>query len=384
MGFSTDAIHAGQHPDPSTGAIITPIYQTSTYVQESIGVHQGYEYARGDNPTRKAWEGNVAALEGAKHGIAFSSGMAAIDAVVCTLSAGDHFLMTADVYGGTYRLFKRIRERHGLSFDRVRTSDLEAVKAAIRPNTKLLFVETPTNPNLDVSDLSALAKLTHEHGMIMVVDNTFMTPYNQRPLEYGADAVVHSATKYLNGHSDMVGGIVLTSNEDFAEKVRFIQFAAGAIPGPMDCWLGLRGTKTLAVRMQRHEENARQIAEKLDAHPSILRTIYPGLSSHPQHDLAARQQNGFGAIITFDLGSREAARILLESLRIFALAESLGGVESLVSQPAEMTHASISEEDRQALGITPGLVRISVGIEDVEDLWADLEQALAKMPATVG
>ena len=384
MGFSTDAIHAGQHPDPSTGAIITPIYQTSTYVQESIGVHQGYEYARGDNPTRKAWEGNVAALEKANHGIAFSSGMAAIDAIVCTLSAGDHFLMTADVYGGTHRLFKRIRERHGLSFDRVRTSDLEAVKAAIKPNTKMLFVETPTNPNLDVSDLTALAKLAHANGMIMVVDNTFMTPYNQRPLEHGVDAVVHSATKYLNGHSDMVGGIVLTSNEDFAEKVRFIQFAAGAIPGPMDCWLGLRGTKTLAVRMQRHEENARQIAEKLEAHPSILRTVYPGLKSHPQHELASRQQKGYGAIITFDLGSREAARILLESLRIFALAESLGGVESLVSQPAEMTHASISEEDRQALGITPGLVRISVGIEDVEDLWADLEQALAKMPATVG
>jgi cystathionine beta-lyase/cystathionine gamma-synthase len=383
MGFSTDAIHAGQRPDPTTGAVITPIYQTSTYVQESIGVHKGYEYARGDNPTREAWEANVATLEKAKHGIAFGSGMAAIDAVVCTLDAGDHFLMTSDVYGGTFRLFRRVRERHGLKFDRVRTADLEAVRSAIRPETKMLFVETPTNPNLEISDLAALATLCRERGLRLVVDNTFMTPFFQRPLELGAHAVVHSATKYLNGHSDMVGGIVLTSDEEFAEQVRFLQFAAGAIPGPLDCWLGLRGTKTLAVRMERHEANAKVIAERLAAHPAVKRTVYPGLPSHPQHELAKRQQSGFGGIITFETGSREAARILLEGLRIFALAESLGGVESLVSQPAEMTHASVPEEDRRKLGITPGLVRISVGIEDLEDLWADLEQALAKVPAAV-
>jgi cystathionine beta-lyase/cystathionine gamma-synthase len=381
MGFSTDAIHAGQRPDPTTGAIITPIYQTSTYVQESIAVHKGYEYARGDNPTREAWEANVAALERAEHGIAFASGMAAIDGVISSLDAGDHFLLTSDVYGGTHRLFARVRTRHGISFSRVRTADLDAVRAAIRPETRMLFVETPTNPNLEVSDLAGLAEICREKKLVLVVDNTFMTPYFQRPLELGADIVVHSATKYLNGHSDMVGGIVLTSNAELAERIRFLQFAAGAVPGPFDCWLGLRGTKTLAVRMQRHEENARALAEKLAEHPAVGRLVYPGLPSHPQHELAKRQQHGFGGIVTFDLGSREAARVTLESLRIFALAESLGGVESLVSQPAEMTHASLPEEQRQELGITPGLVRISVGIEDVDDLWADLEQALARIPA---
>ncbi|MCA9751803.1 MAG: aminotransferase class I/II-fold pyridoxal phosphate-dependent enzyme, partial [Gemmatimonadetes bacterium] len=289
MGFSTDAIHAGQRPDPTTGAIITPIYQTSTYVQQSIGVHQGYEYARGDNPTREAWEANVATLEGAKHGIAFGSGMAAIDAVVCTLSAGDHFVMTNDVYGGTFRLFRRIRERHGLTFDRVKTSDLAAVRAALRPETKMLFVETPTNPNLEISDLRELSAICRERGVVLAVDNTFMTPFFQRPISLGADLVVHSATKYLNGHSDMVGGIVLTSNDELAERVRFLQFAAGAIPGPFDCWLGLRGTKTLAVRMERHEQNAKVIAQKLDAHPATRRVVYPGLPSHPQHELAKRQ-----------------------------------------------------------------------------------------------
>ena len=379
MGFSTDAIHAGQRPDPSTGAIITPIYQTSTYVQESIAKHQGYEYARGDNPTREACEANVAALEGAKHGIAFGSGMAAIDAVVCILDAGDHFLMTNNVYGGTFRLFSRIRSRHGLEFDAVRTSDLDEVRRAIRPNTKMIFVETPTNPILELTDLAAIAELCRERGLILVVDNTFMTPYFQRPLELGAHVVLHSATKYLNGHSDMVGGIVVTSDDDLHERIRFMQFAAGAIPGPFDAWLILRGTKTLAVRMDRHESNARALAGHLDGHAAVERLLYPGLPSHPQHELACRQMSGFGGMITFDLGSREAARVVLEAVKIFALAESLGGVESLISVPAEMTHASIPAEDREKLGITPGLTRISVGIEDVEDLRDDLDQAFAKL-----
>jgi cystathionine beta-lyase/cystathionine gamma-synthase len=379
MGFSTDAIHAGQRPDPTTGAIMTPIYQTSTYVQESIGVHQGYEYARGDNPTREAYEANVATLEGAKHGIAFGSGLAAIDAVVCTLDAGDHFLMTDNVYGGTFRLFSRIRSRHGLEFDPVKTSDLGAVRAAIRTNTKMLYIETPTNPGLELTDIAEAAALCRERGLILVVDNTFMTPYFQRPLELGADVVLHSATKYLNGHSDMVGGIVATSNDDLHERIRFLQFAAGAIPGPFDCWLVLRGTKTLAVRMDRHQHNAMILAERLEGHPAARKVVYPGLPSHPQHELAKHQMSGFGGMITFDLGSREAARVVLESVRIFALAESLGGVESLISVPAEMTHASIPPENREKLGITPGLTRISVGIEDVEDLWEDLERAFAKL-----
>ncbi len=379
MGFSTDAIHAGQRPDPSTGAIITPIYQTSTYVQESIAKHQGYEYARGDNPTREACEANVATLEGAKYGIAFGSGMAAIDAVVCILDAGDHFLMTNNVYGGTFRLFSRIRSRHGLEFDAVRTSDLDEVRRAIRPNTKMIFVETPTNPILELTDLAAIAELCRERGLILVVDNTFMTPYFQRPLELGAHVVLHSATKYLNGHSDMVGGIVVTSDDDLHERIRFMQFAAGAIPGPFDAWLILRGTKTLAVRMDRHESNARALAGHLDGHAAVERLLYPGLPSHPQHELACRQMSGFGGMITFDLGSREAARVVLEAVKIFALAESLGGVESLISVPAEMTHASIPAEDREKLGNPPGLTRISVGIDDVEDLRDDLDQAFAKL-----
>ena len=383
MRFSTDAVHAGQRPDPSTGAIMTPIYQTSTYVQQGVGVHHGFEYARGDNPTRQAWEANIAALEGGRHAYAFGSGMAAIDAVFSLLSAGDHLLMTADVYGGSYRLLARVRSRHGLSFDRVPTHDLAAVKAAIRPNTRMLFVETPTNPNLLITDLAAAAAQCRERNILLVVDNTFMTPYFQRPLALGADIVVHSATKFLNGHSDMVGGIAITSDAGLAERLQFIQFAVGAIPGPFDCWLALRGTKTLAVRMERHEKNARALAAKIAVHPAIRRTSYPGLPDHPQHELAKRQMSGFGGIITFDVGSREAAHVLLESVRVFSLAESLGGVESLISVPAEMTHASVPAEDRARLGITPGLVRISVGIEDALDLWADLEQALAKVPATV-
>lgn len=383
MGFSTDAVHAGQRPDPSTGAIMAPIYQTSTYVQQGVGVHQGYEYARGDNPTRQAYEANVATLEGGKRAYAFGSGMAAIDAAFALLNAGDHVLMTADVYGGTYRLLARVRSRHGLSFDRVATHDLDAVRAGIRPNTRMIFVETPTNPNLLITDLKAVSAICRERDILLVVDNTFMTPFFQRPLALGAHIVVHSATKFLNGHSDMVGGIAITSDDELAERLAFIQFAVGAIPGPFDCWLALRGTKTLAVRMERHDKNARVLATRIASHPAIRRTSYPGLPSHPQHELAKRQMSGFGGIVTFDVGSREAAHVLLESVRIFSLAESLGGVESLISVPAEMTHASVPAEDRARLGITPGLVRISVGIEDVEDLWADLEQALAKVPATV-
>jgi cystathionine beta-lyase/cystathionine gamma-synthase len=383
MGFSTDAIHGGQEPDPTTGAIIPPIYQTSTYVQQSIAVHKGYEYARGDNPTREAYERCVAILERGPQAIAFASGMAAIDAIVSLLDAGDHFVMTANVYGGTVRLMQRIRTRHGISFDRVSTSDLNAVRAAIKPNTKMIFVETPTNPILEITDLAAIAALCRERGLLLAVDNTFMSPFFQRPLELGADLVVHSATKYLNGHSDLVGGIVVAKTEALAERVRFLQFAAGAIPGPLDCWLVLRGLKTLAVRMERHDHNARILAQRLHDHSGVPRTIYPGLPSHPQHDLARRQMSGFGGMITFELGSREAARVVLESVKIFALAESLGGVESLISVPAEMTHASISEDDRRRVGITPGMVRISVGIEDVEDLWVDLETALSRIPAAV-
>jgi cystathionine beta-lyase/cystathionine gamma-synthase len=383
MGFSTDAIHAGQEPEETTGAIIPPIFQTSTYVQQSIAVHKGYEYARGDNPTRQAYERNVAVLEGGRHGLAFASGMAAIDAVVSLLDAGDHFLMTNRVYGGTFRLFARVRARHGLRFDRVDTADLAAVRAAIRPETKMLFVETPTNPTLEITDLAGAAALCRERGMLLVVDNTFMTPYFQRPLALGADIVVHSATKFLNGHSDVISGIVVTSDDGLADRLRFIQKSVGAVPGPLDCWLVLRGIKTLAVRMDRHERNARAIAEKLAVHPAIRAISYPGLRSHPHHDRAKRQMTGFGSVISFDLGSREAARVLLESVRIFSLAESLGGVESLISQPAEMTHASVPVEDHEALGIRPGLVRISVGIEDLEDLWADLETSLSRLSAAV-
>ena len=383
MGFSTDAIHAGQEPEETTGAIIPPVFMTSTFVQDSIAVHKGYEYARGENPTREAYEKNVAALEGGVHGLAFASGIAAIDAIVSLLDAGDHFLMTDRVYGGTFRLFAKVRTRHGIAFERVNTSDLDEVRAAVQPNTKMLFVETPTNPTLEVTDLEAASALCRERGMILVVDNTFMTPYFQRPLSLGADIVVHSATKYLNGHSDVISGIAVTSSDDLEDRLRFIQKSAGAIPGPLDCWLVLRGIKTLAVRMQRHEENARAIAEKLEHHPAIKRLLYPGLASHPHHELAKRQMTGFGSVISFDLGSREAARIVLESVKIFALAESLGGVESLISQPAEMTHASVPSEDHEELGIKPGLVRVSVGIEDLEDLWADLENALAQIPAAV-
>jgi len=383
MGFSTDAIHAGQTPDPTTGAIMPPIYQTSTYVQDGLGRHKGYEYARTQNPTRGALERNLAALEGGRHAFAFASGLAAIGSILQLLQAGDHVLCTDNLYGGTYRLADQVWRRFGLEFSFVDTSKLEQVEGALRPNTKLLFLETPTNPILTLSDIGALAKLAHARGIRVAVDNTFMSPYFQRPLQLGADIVVHSTTKFLNGHSDMVGGVVVVDDSDVAERLGFLQNAVGAVPGPMDCWLVLRGVKTLALRMQQHERNARELATWLATQPRVRKIYYPGLPQHPQHDLARKQASGFGGIVSIDLGGLEQARRFMEALRVFALAESLGGVESLVCHPATMTHASVPQADRERLGITAGLVRLSVGIEDADDLRADLEQALARVPDAI-
>lgn len=377
-GFSTRAIHDGQVPDPSTGAIITPIFQTSTYVQQSIGKHRGYEYARTQNPTREALEKNIASLEGTRHGIAFSSGMSAISAVMNLLKAGDHVICSRNTYGGTYRLFERVLSDFGLRFTYVDTSDAGAVAAALTADTRMLFVETPTNPLLGLTDIRKMSEIKNE-GTWLVVDNTFMTPYFQRPIELGADIVVHSSTKYLNGHSDVVGGVVLTSSEAVHERVRFIQNAVGAVPGPFDCWLVLRGTKTLALRMREHEANARKLAAHLAEHTEVKTIHYPGLPDHPQHELARRQMDGFGAMISIELGSLDRARRFLERVRIFSLAESLGGVESLTSHPASMTHASVPEEERKKIGITDGLVRLSVGVEDAADLQDDLDRALADL-----
>jgi cystathionine beta-lyase/cystathionine gamma-synthase len=374
--FSTICIHAGQEPDPATGAIITPIYQTSTYVQEGLGQHKGYEYGRTQNPTRMTLERNVAAIEAGRAAFAFASGMAAIDAILTRLEAGDHVLVSDNTYGGTYRLFEKVRRKFGLDFSYVDTSNLDLIGPAITPKTKYLFIETPTNPMLSITDLPAACAIAHERGVRVVVDNTFASPYLQRPLELGADLVVHSTTKFLNGHSDSVGGIVILKHEDDEEWMRFVQNAAGAILGPMDAWLILRGTKTLTVRMERTNENGMALARFLQAHPKVRKTIYPGLPEHPHHALAARQMRGFGGLISFDLGSLEAARTLLGGVRLMALAESLGGVETLISHPAMMTHGSVPPERRAALGITDGLVRVSVGIEDIADLTDDLGQAL--------
>ncbi|MGE0462344.1 MAG: PLP-dependent aspartate aminotransferase family protein [Vicinamibacterales bacterium] len=374
--FSTICIHAGQEPDPATGAIITPIYQTSTYVQEGLGRHKGYEYGRTHNPTRMALERNLAAIEGGTAGFAFASGMAAIDAILTRLEAGDHVLVSDNTYGGTFRLFERVRRKFGLDFSYVDTSRLDLIEPALTPRTKYLFLESPTNPLLRVTDIAAASEIAHRHGVRVVVDNTFASPYIQRPLGLGADIVTHSTTKFLNGHSDSVGGVVIVRHEDDAEWMTFVQNAAGAILSPMDSFLVLRGTKTLDVRMERTNRNAQAIAEFLAAHPKVAATIYPGLPSHPQHALAARQMRGFGGLISFDTGSLEAAQRLLGRVRLMALAESLGGVETLISHPAVMTHASVPPERRAAIGITDGLVRVSVGIEDVEDLKDDLAQAL--------
>ena len=377
MKFGTLAIHAGQEPDPSTGAIMPPIYQTSTYVQPALGepLH-GYEYARVQNPTREAMERNIAALENAQHGIAFSSGMAAIEAIVKRLSSGDHVVYEENVYGGTHRMFVMVLARLGIEFTRVDSRDLNAVEAAMKPNTKLLHIETPTNPMMRVSDLRGIAKIAHERDALVAVDNTFASPYNQQPLNLGADIVVHSSTKYLNGHSDVIGGIVATSNDKVAEELRFLQKASGAVPGPWDSWLVLRGTKTLHVRMQMHNSNGQKIAEFLETHPGVEAVHYPGLKSHPQHELAKCQMRGFTGMISLELGSLERAKKVATSTKLFALAESLGGVESLIGHPAIMTHASVPAEIRQAQGVSDGLIRLSVGIEDVDDLMQDLDDAL--------
>ncbi len=380
MGFATDAIHIGQEPDPATGAVIVPIYQTSTFVQEELGKHKGYEYARTSNPTRAALERNLAALEKGRCAFAFASGMAAINAVMTLFKAGDHVVAGRNLYGGTFRLFERVLRDFGFTFSYTDTRQLEEIECALRPETRLLFVETPTNPIMELTDLAAVAKIAHQHGILLAVDNTFMSPFFQRPLELGADIVVHSTTKYLNGHSDGVGGAVILNDVRLAERLKFVQNAAGAVLGPFDSWLILRGVKTLAVRMRQHNANGMAVAQHLEGHPKVRKVHYPGLSSHPQHDLARKQMSGFGGMLSFETGSLENARRVLKSVRLCSLAESLGGVETLISHPATMTHASVPEEERKQLGITDGLVRISVGIEDVEDIIADLDQALDQIP----
>jgi cystathionine beta-lyase/cystathionine gamma-synthase len=377
MGFATDAIHVGQEPDPSTGSIVAPIYQTSTYVQEALGKDKGYDYARTNHPNRKALERCLAKLEGGSAAYVFSSGMAGIDSVFRLLRPGDHCVLSESVYGGVFRLTTQLLVQFGMEFSYVDTSSLEKVTRALKPNTKMLYVETPTNPTMIVTDLAAMGRLAKDRGLTFVVDNTFLSPYLQQPISFGAHIVVHSMTKYLNGHSDCTGGAVVLTRPEDAEKIYFIQRSAGAGLAPMDCFLVSRGVKTLAVRMDRHNENGMAIAKYLETHPKVKRVVYPGLASHPQHEIAKRQQRGFGAMISFDVGSLEAARSLLNHVKLCSLAESLGGVETLISLPALMTHASIPAARRLEIGITDGLIRISVGIEDVEDLIADLDRALA-------
>lgn len=376
MGFSTDAIHAGQKADLETGAVITPVYLTSTYHQPELGVHKGYEYGRTHNLTRAALEANIATLEKGKYGIAFASGLAAIHSLMSLLKSGDHVIVTDNVYGGTYRLFELIMTDFGISFSWVDTSDVKNIEAEIKANTKMVYVETPTNPMLTLTDLEAVAKLCKEKNLISVVDNTFMSPYFQRPIEFRIDIVLHSTTKYLNGHSDIIGGIVVTADEKIHERLRYIQNAAGAVPSPFDCWLTLRSTKTLAVRMDRHNANAIKIADYLKKHPKVKKVFYPGLPEHPQHELAKKQMSGFGGMISVEFDTFETAKQFLNNAKVFTLAESLGGVESLLCHPISMTHASVPKEKREKFGLTEKLVRFSVGIEDVEDLIADIEQAI--------
>jgi cystathionine gamma-lyase len=376
MKFSTRAIHVGQEADPTTGATIVPVYQTSTYTQERVGEHKGFDYSRTVNPTRLALEKQLASLEGGANGYAFASGMAATAAVLNLLSAGDHAVVTDDLYGGTYRLFTRVLARYGLEFTYVNMSDIDAIRAAIRPNTKLFWLETPTNPLLKLIDIAAVASL-RKSGQVVAVDNTFATPYFQQPLALGADVVVHSTTKYIGGHSDVVGGVAITNDDAIADVIKFHQNAVGGIPGPHDAWLTMRGAKTLALRMRQHAQNAQAVAEFLDAHPEVEHVYYPGLPSHPQHALAKRQMSGFGGMVSFVLkGPPSRALDFAHRLRFFSLAESLGGVESLICHPARMTHGSIPKEDRERRGVTDGLLRLSVGIEDVEDLLDDLRIAL--------
>ncbi len=379
MGFSTDAIHVGQEPDPLTGSVVAPIYQTSTYVLEAMGKSKGYDYARTNHPNRKALERTLAKLEGGNAAYVFTSGMAAIDAVFRLLRPGDHTILSQAVYGGVFRLTTKLLADFGLRFTYVDTSCLDKVKQAIQPSTRMIYVETPTNPTMIVTDLTAISHLARERNLTFVVDNTFLSPYLQQPISFGAHIVVHSMTKYLNGHSDCTAGVAVLTRPEDAEKIYFIQRSAGAGLAPMDCFLVSRGLKTLAVRMERHNSNGMAVAQFLASHSKVRRVIYPGLPAHPQHELAKRQQRGFGAMISFDLGSLEAARKLLDHVHLCSLAESLGGVETLISHPALMTHASIPPDVRQQIGITDGMVRISVGIEDVEDIIADLHHALAQV-----
>lgn len=378
-GIGTKAIHAGQTPDPSTGAVMVPIYATSTYAQASPGEHQGFEYSRSHNPTRFAYERCVAALESGTHGYAFASGLAATSTVLDMLDSGSHVICMDDVYGGTYRLFERVRRRSaGLDFSFADLDDLDAVKAALRPDTKMIWCETPTNPLLKLVDIRRLAGFAKANGLLLAVDNTFSSPVLQRPLELGADIVMHSATKYLNGHSDMVGGMVVVKDAALAEQMTFLQNAVGGVQGPFDSFLALRGLKTLHLRMKAHCQNAQFIAEKLEAHPAVAKVAYPGLASHPQHALAKAQMHGFGGMVSVWLkGGFPEAKRFMERLRLFTCAESLGGVESLANHPAVMTHASIPEDRRNALGVTGNLVRLSVGVEDAIDLWSDIQQALS-------
>lgn len=380
MKFATRAIHAGQNPDPTTGAIMTPVYLTSTYVQESPGVHKGWEYSRTHNPTRKVYENCMANLESGKHGFAFASGCAAATTIMHMLKQGDHVVAMDDMYGGTFRLFDKVLKHQGLDFTYTDLTDVKNLEKAIKTNTKLLWLETPTNPTLKLADIKKLSQMAKAKNIIVVVDNTFMSPYFQKPLELGADIVVHSATKYIGGHSDMVGGIAVTNSDQLAEKLAFLSNSMGAIQGPFDSFLALRSLKTLPIRMKAHAENAMKIAEFLEKHPLVEKVVYPGLKSHPQHELAQEQMTGFGGMITFFIkGGFDAAKTFLESVHVFALAESLGGVESLIEHPAIMTHASVPPEQRKILGIDDSLIRLSVGIEDCDDLLTDLKQAFAQI-----
>lgn len=377
MKFSTRAIHAGQEPDPSTGAVMTPIFQTSTYAQAGLGEHKGFEYSRTQNPTRSALEACIASLEEGQYGLAFASGMAAESAVLSLLSAGDHLVACDDLYGGSYRIFERVMRRYEVETSYVAADNAAAYERAIRPNTKMIWLETPTNPLLNLADIAAIADIAHRHQLLLVVDNTFASPYFQQPLKLGADIVVHSTTKYINGHSDVIGGALVTSNEEAYQAIKFYQNAAGAVPSPFDSWLTLRGIKTLAVRMRQHEENALAVARFLGEHPRVEKVYYPGLPTHPGHELAKRQMSGFGGMVSFQFkGSYDDVDTVVRRFKVFALAESLGGVESLVCHPATMTHGSIPREIREARGLTDTLLRLSIGIEDSEDLLADLEQAL--------
>jgi cystathionine gamma-lyase/cystathionine beta-lyase/cystathionine gamma-lyase/homocysteine desulfhydrase len=376
-GFATKAIHVGQEPDPSTGAVVVPIFATSTYVQEEIGKHKGYEYSRVSNPTRNHLERNLAALEGGRTAHVFASGMAAINAMCTTLKSGDHVVCSHNVYGGVPRLFNQILANYGLEFTYVDTSDVDAVERALRRNTRIVYVETPTNPLMAISDIFLIAQVCRRRGVLTVVDNTFMSPYFQKPIALGADMVVHSTTKFLNGHSDGLGGVIICTEPEQGEKFAFIQKSAGAILSPFECWLVLRGVKTLTVRMEQHDRNGRTVAKFLSRHRKVKKVFYPGLADHPQHELATRQMSGFGSMIALETGSLKNAQKMLRRVRVCSLGESLGGVETLISHPATMTHAALGEKARKAIGITDGMVRISVGIEDAEDIIADLDQALA-------